>query len=82
MKQNRMLVTAKRKAHLQKIRTKRKAKKIFKNVSSAILFSLFTIFGWMIVKGTIELVTNVADTTLILIGIIGLSVLGYFGLKK
>ena len=74
---NRQKVIAKNKRIM-----KTKVKRLWKNIFGTSLFALFSLFGWMIVRGTIELLPDIAGGTLIIIGITGLSVLGYLGLKK
>jgi len=72
----------KKRKHTKKSKIKKNANKLKNNVLAAACFGLATVFAWMIVRGALDIVPNVNGSILIVIGIAGLGLLGYFGKKK
>jgi len=60
---------------------KKKFKKLLVSLISASFFGLATVFGWLIVQGTLSVFPKLAGVTAIIIGVVGLGLLGYFGFK-
>jgi len=61
---------------------KKHSNKIFKSFLQAGAIGLFTIFGWLIVQGTLAVFPRIAGITMIIIGVVGMSILIYLGVKK
>lgn len=60
----------------------KKRKAFSKSFLQASALGLTAVFGWMILQGAIAVFPQIAGTTMIVIGIIGLSLLIYLGAKK
>ena len=67
---------------MAKKKFKKRAAKVFKNFKAATTFGLVSVFGWFTVRGILELIPNIAGWTMLTVGIIGLSIMGYLGFKK
>lgn len=65
---------------VKKIR--RESKKLWNNVFGVGTIGLAMFFSWMILQGAINLFPEVTGTTLIVIGVAGLSIMGYLGWKN
>ena len=60
---------------------KRKIKKFMFSMKSALGIGAAAIFGIMIIQGTLAIFPTVAGSVLIIIGVLGLTLLTYFGMK-
>lgn len=67
---------------IRKLRRNKKVSKFMKNFKLAGGLGLATIFVWMIGQGTLRLFPQIGGVIMIIIGIVGLSILGYLGWRK
>jgi len=65
-----------------KRKNRRKIKKAKNTTFQTAIFALSAVFGWLAIRGLIALLPELKNITMILIGVTGLFVLSYIGLKK
>lgn len=61
---------------------KKRGRNFAKNLKNATFIGLSIVFGYLILQGALALLPSITGTVMIVVGVIGLAFLGFWGFNK